>query len=112
MLDLSRRRFFGILAAPAIVRAASLMPVSVWVQSRAPGLVYFNAADHFRVSAQISTLFAKSVAEPAVRGFLAEVANMEMYLRPERSTRRDTEIADHIVRNNWMGAARLAGANI
>ncbi len=29
-LDLSRRRFFGILAAPAIVRAASLMPVSVW----------------------------------------------------------------------------------
>ena len=30
-LDLSRRRFFGFLAAPAIVRATSLMPISVFL---------------------------------------------------------------------------------
>lgn len=29
-MNLSRRKFFGILAAPAIVRASSLMPLSVW----------------------------------------------------------------------------------
>lgn len=29
---LSRRRFFGLLAAPAIVRASSIMPISAWTE--------------------------------------------------------------------------------
>ncbi len=52
-LDLSRRRFFGFLAAPAIVRASSLMPISVFAEDNlllsietrwAPGHPVFNPA--------------------------------------------------------------------
>lgn len=37
---LSRRRFFGLLAAPAIVRASSIMPISAWTEPAEEALIY------------------------------------------------------------------------
>jgi hypothetical protein len=100
MPEFSRRRFFGLLAAPAIVRAASLMPISateIITFSRQPKVLLLGASAYWHFANEIRPLFTKSVAEPPLESFLHKLNGFEIYQDNKLSTRRDALIAQGLL---------------
>ncbi len=64
-------------------------------------VLILNPAAYWSMAAALSTLYVKSVAEPALKGFLANIANFEIFL--------DQNIQGQTV-GNWAGTPVVNGA--
>jgi P22 coat protein - gene protein 5 len=61
-----------------------------------------NAATNWSMAAALSTLYVRSVAEPALKGFLAAIANFEIFLDQNVNT---------LTSGNYAGTGVVNGAN-
>lgn len=64
-------------------------------------VLILNPAAYWSLAAALSTLYVKSVAEPALKGFLANIANFEIF--------QDQNIQGQLV-GNWAGTPVVNGA--
>lgn len=65
-------------------------------------VLIMNSATHWSMAAALSTLYVRSVAEPALKGFLAAIANFEIYLDQNVNT---------LLSGNYAGTGVVNGAN-
>jgi hypothetical protein len=97
---ITRRHLFGLLAAPAIVRASSLMPISVYERA-----LYLSPADYWRFANQMVPLFIRSVSSPVPKGFLNGISGFDVYMDPERASRRDARVVGILVQQMIQNSA-------
>jgi hypothetical protein len=79
MPEPSRRGLiFGLMIAPAIVRASSLMAIVPLYPLPKPGELWLNWPDYLEMGDKLSRLFRNSIAEPSLKGHFATVSNYEI----------------------------------
>ena len=81
MIKPSRRGFlFGLAAAPAIVRAGSLMRVTPVLPIAGEGEIWLAHENYWAVANKFSTMYTRSVALPELRGQLATIAEKSFWI--------------------------------
>lgn len=65
-------------------------------------VLVMNSATNWSMAAALSTLYVRSVAEPALKGFLAAIANFEIFLDQNVNT---------LTSGNYAGTGVVNGAN-
>ena len=100
-------QFFNLVGTPGTV-PASFQALAAVGQRMDEGAVpqdgrvmMLNPAAYWSMANALITLYVKSVAEPALKGFLANIANFEIYL--------DQNIQSQTV-GNWSGTPLVNGA--